>query len=254
MVGNASDVFCFSLALDVGDISGNCTGENRIRVLSPLLETFSENDGFWAAKEILKNADERTNTVKERLSTGETLRLWYSEQPDEMCGLCWFASQYSKRNPQSRLYAVKLPSIEYDGQTLVRHSGWGGMPPGEWHKYLKYQEEPSIGFISALACQWKQLQNENAALRAVLNGVLHSVPEDFYDCFILREIAAENMEFNEARLIGNVLGKYRLGIGDGWIAGRIDKMLGKGLLTAVTFAPPGYPKYHRILKKTAKKF
>lgn len=145
MVGKASDVFCFSLALDVGDISGNCTGENRIRVLSPLLETFSENDGFLAAKEILKNADERMNTVKERLSTGETLRLWYSEQPDEMCGLCWFASQYSKRNPQSRLYAVKLPSIEYDGQTLVRHSGWGGMPPGEWHKYLKYQEEPSIG-------------------------------------------------------------------------------------------------------------
>ena len=66
--------------------------------------------------------------------------------------------------------------------------------------------------------RWKQLQQENAPLRIYLNGKLQSASENIYDSFILREVDEQADEFSEANLIGNVLGKNQLGIGDAWIA------------------------------------
>ena len=52
---------------------------------------------------------------------------------------------------------------------------------------------------------WARLQEENAPLRAVVNGQLVSVGEDFYDGFLLRELAAQDKEFMEARFIADML-------------------------------------------------
>ena len=45
-----------------------------------------------------------------------------------------------------------------------------------------------------------------------------SVPETFYDGLIEKEIAAQGAAIDEAAVIGNVLGKYRPGVGDGYLA------------------------------------
>ena len=63
----------------------------------------------------------------------------------------------------------------------------------------------------------------------MLNGRLVSVPETLYDGFITREIAAAADEFHEANLIGRILGKYELGIGDAWVAHRIECMIKAGI-------------------------
>ena len=55
----------------------------------------------------------------------------------------------------------------------------------------------------------------------MLNGKLQSVSEDIYDSFILREIAEQPEQFKMAIVIGNVLGKYQLGISDVWISKRL---------------------------------
>lgn len=88
-------------------------------------------------------------------------------------------------------------------------------------------------------------------MRAVVNGGLRSVPEDFYDPWILREIAAQEETFYEGRLIGAVLEKYRLGIGDAWIALRVEAMVRAGKLIAREAAAEGKPAYHRHLQKAA---
>lgn len=49
------------------------------------------------------------------------------------------------------------------------------------------------------------------------------MPDDFYDHIIRKEIL--DGEFVMARLIGNILGKYPLGIGDWWYAKRINRMI-----------------------------
>ena len=88
-------------------------------------------------------------------------------------------------------------------------------------------------------------------MRAVINGKLHSVPETFYDCFICREIEMEKEEFREANVIGRILGKYQLGIGDTWISYRIEKMIQDGKLSVASPAAKGMPVYHRNLKKNS---
>ena len=88
-------------------------------------------------------------------------------------------------------------------------------------------------------------------MRAVVNGGLRSVPEDFYDPWILREIAAQEETFYEGRLIGAVLEKYRLGIGDAWIALRVEAMVRAGKLIAREAAAEGKSAYHRYLQKAA---
>ena len=90
---------------------------------------------------------------------------------------------------------------------------------------------------------------KRTVLRAVINGRLFSVPEDFYDHFIRSEIENQNDEFQEGQLIGRILGKYQLGISDGWLAMRIEKMIENGKLQIITNAPSDCPAYHRVIRK-----
>ena len=80
--------------------------------------------------------------------------------------------------------------------------------------------------------EWaRQLREENAPLRASVNGRLVSVGEDFYDDLIRRHIPEGQTKI--ANIIGNVLGQERPGIGDVWLAERIRWMLSTGELRMV---------------------
>jgi hypothetical protein len=74
-------------------------------------------------------------------------------------------------------------------------------------------------------------QEDKSILRAVVNGKVIGVPEDFYDHVIRKELPEG--EFTMGRLIGNILGKYPLGIGDWWYAKRIIRMIELGELVIV---------------------
>ncbi len=94
---------------------------------------------------------------------------------------------------------VKLPAWEYGKEnTMTSKIAWSGVSPGEWGNYITLQERAEPVFLSACAMKWSQLQNENAPLRAMLNGKLQSVSEDIYDSFILREIAEQPEQFKIA--------------------------------------------------------
>ena len=111
------------------------------------------------------------------------------------------------------------------------------------------QKEVLPSFLAHCAQHWSKLQEENAPLRVVLNGQLVSASEDAYDGFILRELERQDGEFMEARFIGDILGRHQPGIGDGWLAIRIEEMIRSGLLEAVTQAPADGPIYRRMLRK-----
>lgn len=145
---------------------------------------------------------------------------------------------------------VNLPKWEVDKNgNIVRKSGRCEMAPEEWYRYLPLQRPVLPVFQQSCASHWKELQRENTPLRAILNGQLISASETLYDDFIFREIAAENEIFQEAMIVGRVLGKYQLGIGDSWVAFRIEEMIRTGKLEVVTAADKDMPSYYRILKK-----
>lgn len=251
MDGNPDDVFGFNLVLSVGDISEDRPGVRRQQVLERLYHIYPDDIGNQAAHELLQMAKDNLKTVFDRAAKGEALRIWYSNQPDELCGLYWFMAQLNSLGSCfGQVYIVQLPDYEPDENgNIVRNAGWGEMHPGEWHRYLALQRPALPVFCQSCAAHWRTLQKENAPLRAMLNGQLVSAQETLYDDFIIREIAAEDEAFHEAMVIGRVLGKYQLGIGDSWVALRIEEMIHARKLEAVTSAVEDSPIYHRVLKK-----
>lgn len=113
-----------------------------------------------------------------------------------------------------------------------QQADWRELSPGDWAAYLSLEREIPKNVRKAIAMEWSQLREENAPLRAAINGRLHSVGEDFYDPFIRAHIP--NGTFRVAQLIGEVLGRCQLGIGDCWIAKRIQAMESRGELITVT--------------------
>ncbi|WP_414150930.1 DUF3658 domain-containing protein [Acetobacterium carbinolicum] len=249
--GKTSDIYGFNLLLSIGDISENRLGIKRKQVLEHLFSVYPNDQEHQVAKEIVNRAIEDLKTVRERAAKGETFRVWYSNQPDDMCGLYWFMSQLNQWNVNDgQVVIVKLPECECDGNgNVVQKNSWAEVAPEEWYQYFAFQKTVSSVFIQCCASHWQALQAENTPLRAVLNGQLVSMSEKLYDDFIRCEIEAEDEKFHEAMIVGRVLGKYQLGISDSWVALRIEEMIKDRKLETVTWGDKDMPFYHRVLKK-----
>lgn len=252
--GNSADIYGFNLALSVGDISENQPGIRRQQALEHLYSVYPNNEGQQAAQQIFNSVTENLKAVRERAAAGEYLRLWYSRQPDEICGLYWFLEQLNQWKVHSaQIFTIRLPEWEADEKgNIVQQISWGEVACNEWYRHLYLQKPVLPMFCQCCASHWRALQKENAPLRATLNGQLVSAPETLYDDFIIREIAAEDESFQEAMIVGRTLGKYQLGISDSWVALRIEEMIHQGKLEVVTPAAEDMPIYHRVLKKCAK--
>ena len=250
--GNPSDVFGFNLTLSVGDITENEPGLLRQDVFEWLCSIYPDDVRQGAVSNLMQSSKDALYSVRNRAASGEDIRIWYSDNPDEMCGLYWLMEQLVRLDtPLGQIYLVKLPDLMFDScsDNIEKKNAWGDVAPDEWHRYISLQRTAPTRYQQACASHWRTLQIENAPLRAVLNGQLVSVPETLYDEFVTREIDAEDEEFHEAMIIGRVLGKYNFGIGDSWVALRIEDMIHAGTLEAVTDADKDMPIYHRKLKK-----
>lgn len=249
--GTAGDVYGFPLCLSVGGIAGEPLGPERKSVLTRLYGA-AFPQGETVAAELMDHAAEQFRALLERLREGEAIRVWYSDQPDERCGLSWLCWELQRRGLQAPVHLVDLPRYEErSDNTLVRYISWGEMVPERFGAHVSRQREAGLVLRSTLAQEWETLRQENGPLRAVVNGRLRTVPADFYDFALRRVLAEQPAEFHQARAIGDALGKYLPGISDCWLALRIEAMLDGGELEAVTAAPEEGPAYHRLLRKTA---
>ena len=111
--GKSSDVYCFDMALSVGDISDNGIGEQRKNVLKKMLSVWFVEDLDYQVEEKIQKIKTTLSSVIERYVAGEEVRIWYSYNPDELCGMYWLMKQLRPLNCQTTIYLVKLPAWEY---------------------------------------------------------------------------------------------------------------------------------------------
>ena len=249
--GEPSDVYCLDLVLSVGDISEEMPGLLRRQALEKLIcGSVPEEEARKQIQRLWEESQEALSSVVARSVAGETVRVWYSQQPDELCGLCFFLERLQSAGAAGPVSLVELPQWEErpDG-TMVHRIGWGEVSPGEWGRFAGAAYTPTPARRHFFVNCWRELRCKNAPLRALVNGQLMGVPADFYDGFIRQEIAATDREFRQAHVIGAVLGRG-LGIGDAWVALRMEEMIRVGLLEVVSQAPPEGPVYRRILRRT----
>ena len=249
------DILSFPLALSIGSITEEEIGKQREETLQNLV-SFYPDEEKEAAEEMQETARKNLDNLLIRAQEGEAIRVWSSDLPDEACGFCWLVDQLKPIGFENLdITYVELPDYHMmPDKTVVIYSGWGEVAPHQWGHLALLGEKVPANYMHALSFRWEQLKRENATLRAVVNRQLVSVPDTFYDAFILRELEAQEDEFMEAVLIGKVLGKYSLGISDGLIALRIEQFIKEGKLEVITHAKPQDPSYHRMLRKRCSNF
>lgn len=239
-----SDVVSLPLMLDVGDIQQPVLGKYRRDLLYRMLyqEQWGADEEMESGLKSLGNAYSRELIrLKEYLKSGESLRIWYSNAPYSICGIIWLCSKL--RQYKGEVYAVRLPRLIVEGDTAVEYSGWGEVEPHMFAEMLPYQCRLSQAEIRANAFRWDILKHENAPLRAVVNGTVISVSDNFYDFLIWKYL--EDKPVREIELIGRILVGNRLGVSDWWYAARIDKYIGTHHIEIVENSDK---KYERIIR------
>lgn len=240
MEGTSADVAWFPLNLSMGDISEPFS-ENRAEYLQSLV--MIQGDGLaGVGRELVASALKSLDKVR---NACRPVRIWYSRNPDEFCGFCHILTLLPKN---ADIRVVELPEYEFLGKELRTYSSWGEIDPTELGRFQSRERVLTDMERWYFAGLWRELQRENGPLRAVVNGQLCTVDEDFYDGFILRELQQEPERFHEGRLIGRILGKCPLGLSDSLVAMRIEEFISRGMLVPVTTADENCPIYHRYLK------
>jgi hypothetical protein len=159
--------------------------------------------------------------LKEFLEDGESIRIWYSDAPYSRCGfyyLCQILMKY-----ENVVHVVKMP--EY------MNKNWGEVAAEEFAGFLQYEKKLSKEEICMYAGLWSVLVKDNSPLRTIINGTVLGVSEEFYDFQIWKELSSEPIK--EARLIGNIIGKYPISVGDWWYAKRIEHYIRQGKVCVV---------------------
>ena len=220
--GTPSDVLELSLGLDMGDIR-EPLGEARRELLRRWYDGNDEAaDQDW--QETLESADRLR-----ACGTGDAVRIWVDHTPSSACGLLHAASILEKTG--AAVSVVSLPHWREEGKAVVSYQGWGEVEPELFGHFLSREEPVPPRILGVMASRWRELQQENAPLRAVVNGWIRSVGEDFYDGLIRKHIPEGRTKI--ANIIGDVLGRERPGIGDTWLVERIQWMLSAGELRMV---------------------
>lgn len=157
------------------------------------------------------------------------VRIWTDYTPDSLCGLLFAADILYKLDTAVTCIPLPLWTEEPDG-VIRQFDGWGCVCPEEFGRFVPGGVALSKNVLRLLAGRWKELQEENAPLRAFVNGRVVSVNADFYDDFIRQSFIDGEMQV--AQIIGRVLSR-RPGVGDWIITERIRHMLRSGELRMV---------------------
>lgn len=133
---------------------------------------------------------------------------------------------------QAQVVQAHLDSVCSARRAVLRRAGQGEALPEHWAGCLSLSQALPPALATGLSLAWRQLQEENAPLRLTWNGRLQSAPEEAYDQFLLQAAEALPEEFLGAELIGTALGRYQLGIHDGWLALRLNALISAGRFVA----------------------
>lgn len=241
------DILCLEFHLDIGYLESGIDSKYRIELPDRLML----EGCFIKPPETGFTKTGKTNlrnwaTLKERLQYKEPVRVWYSDAPHALCGfyhLCALLQNYN-----TDVFSIEAPAAECTEDGWRFSSGWGSVPQDSLGEYLALSRKLEKQETQLNAVRWEKLVQENASLRAVIDGVVHSVDENYYDHFIAQQIPDKPIK--ESLLIMNTLAAYPLGIYDFWLELRIQNMIDDGKLI-VTEAPDGL-KLHRVLQNAGK--
>ncbi len=243
VIGGMEDVICLGFLLDIGDIRETTDSTYRKNLIYSMYaqNQWQENDEFdKELRELGSVYNKELSRLKEYLSDGETVRIWYSENPYAICGFYHLCSIL--KNYRNKVFIIKLPEYTLSHNAIISYNNWGEVVPEKFVDFLSEQKELSLLEVQMNAEKWNELKEDNSCLRAMVNGRILGVSEDFYDFLLWKRITKRPEK--QARMIGEILGFYCPGIGDWWFAKRIDYYIQTGKIKVMEDSEN---KYARVL-------
>ena len=237
--GTAGEVACLALGLSMGDISGLPGLAAREAHFARCWQEYCcVLDARREARESMRTARRAMDALAAEAAQKQGhVRMWLGPSPDEACGLLFACSLL--RHAPCRVSAVVLGDLHTGPQgTLVQLSSGGEVSPEALGGFLKEERPLDAPLLGTLSGMWEALKRENAPLRAIVNGRLMSVPEHFYDTWLLRAIPRTG-SFKAAVPVGRALAAVP-GVGDAVFIQRMRAMLAAGALRMVQPAADGH--------------
>lgn len=226
--GCAQDVLSLHLLADMGDISRLEQPESRHALYAKWLTAYEKAADYTAEiqrfEDMLKN---HIRLLKMAAETETPIRFWWSDAPSEICGLYW--AMHFLKGTRAPLRAIRIPRYAQvtPGSAMIVPST-SSLAPEDFYNMITYEQEIPAGEQEAMAREWQTLVKENAPLRADVNGMLLSVPVDFYDAFLLRHLP--DTPFYAANIIGQAMAEKAIGIDAWWYRDRLLEMKHAGIL------------------------
>ena len=225
------DVICLNFMLDIGDIQKDVGSLYRQDLICSMLFQGQYEEDEITVKEINETKEiyiQELKRLKETLNQGKEMRIWYSDAPYSLCGFYYLCKPLEKYN--QRIKAVKLPDYQVEKNGIICNQNRGEIVPGDFVKYLKYEKELTKQEIQLFGFLWEELVEDNSPMRAVVNGQVIGVLEDFYDHLIWKHLSLKPIR--EARFIGILL-KYQISVPDWWYAKRINEYIKQGKIKVI---------------------
>lgn len=241
--GTAEEVVCLGFMLDIGDIKKSVDSSYRKELIYSLFSQNQYGRSLELEDELKQVGDVYVNELRrliQFLEDGEAIRIWYSDAPYSRCGfysLCRMLLKY-----KTEIRVVKLPEYVAREKRIISYSNWGEVSAEEFAGFLPCEKVLTREEVRMYAMRWSELTEDNSPLRTVINGKVISVPENFYDFLLWKKITRKPIK--EARIIGDILGCYQLGVGDWWYAKRIDYYIQQG---NIMIAEDSENKYARLI-------
>lgn len=240
--GTSEEVICLGFLLDIGNIQETIDSPYRKKLIHDMYIQESLGKDPEADTELWNLAGvyvREMQRLKKYLEEGEAIRIWYSDAPYSVCGfyhLCSVLSEY-----ENQIWVVKLPEHIAFGNNIASYQNWGEVAAEEFAGFLSYERELSREEIRMYCSVWNELKEENTPLRVIINGKIMGVAEDFYDFLIWKELT--NKPIKEARLIGNIMGKYPVSKSDWWYAKRINDFIAEGKIKVAVDSEISYARW-----------
>lgn len=222
--GTSEDVVCLGFMLDIGNIKEPIDSPYRKNLIYSMYAQNQYVKNLKIDQELKLTGEVYLNELlrlKEYLENGETIRVWYSDTPYSICGfysLCQILQKY-----KNEIHIVKLPEYMVRKTSIISYRDWGEVSAEEFAEFLTYESVMTKEEVRMYAQLWTELTEDNSPLRAMINGKVTGVSEDFYDFLIWKRLTRKPIK--EARLIGDILGCFQIGMGDWWFARRIEHFI-----------------------------
>ncbi|MCC8122563.1 MAG: DUF1835 domain-containing protein [Oscillospiraceae bacterium] len=226
--GDIADIAALWLMGDVGDIAVLPDWRSRRGILQEISDTHEMGNTAWIEQECIR-AQALVNRLENAAKSGESIRIWWSDLADETCGFYWAMALLQQAT--GPITSVKVPRFYPHGDGYSVVNGTGALSPDQFSSLLHLERPIDSEERNALALHWNGLVAENAPLRAVINGIPCSVPENFYD-YILYQVFPDT-EFKIVEAIGRALKTDPGGVSYWWYMHRIRHMIACGVLEVV---------------------